>query len=999
MRIILLSLFTLFSLKQIAQDLSALEFRNVGPLKGGRVTAVAGTVAEPGTFYFGATGGGVWKTTDYGTSWENVSDGFFETPSIGAISVDQRDPNIVYVGTGSDGLRSNVIAGKGVYRSLDGGTTWKHIGLRNVGQIGAVEIHPDNYNIIYVAAIGNAFAPNPERGIYKTVNGGRTWEKVLYLSEQSGFADIELHPTNPEILYAAAWKAERKPWTIISGGDFSDGGIYKSIDGGESWEKASKGLPTGLIGKIDLAVTPADSKLVYALVEAPDDKGGLYKSADHGESYQQVSSHKGIRTRPFYYTNVEADPTDPEIVYALATGYYKSSDGGKNWQRMRSPHGDNHDIWIHPNNPDLFIQSNDGGANVTFNGGKTWSTQFNQPTSEIYQVEVDNQFPYWLYGGQQDNYSTISVPSNIPYGVQAAKVGYIVNTGGCETGPAVPHPENSDIVYSNCKGRFSVYDKSTGLEKSYYVGANYMYGHNPKDLEYRFQRVSPIHISPHDPGVIYHTSQFVHRTTDEGVTWETISPDLTAFEEDKQVISGSPITRDITGEEYYSTIYSIRESSVEKGIIWTGSNDGLVYLTRDNGENWTNVTPSGLPPGGRVDAVEPSPHDAAKAYVAVLRYQLGDTKPYIYRTENFGDSWNLISDGNGIPGDYPVRVVREDPQREGLLFAGTEYGLFFSMDDGSNWEKFQQNLPVTPVTDIKIHRNDLVLSTMGRGFWVLDNVSFLREYQSNSSEIQFYTPKRTLRYRNPGVYVRGDVPDYERHGVLFDYVLPDESSGLVQLNIMDAKGGLVNSYVNDTTLEEFTEKVTRDMSTNDFTFIVNKNLSAKKGMNRYRWDMTYFGPWNKNERFRYQNGPLVPPGKYTAQLIVGSDTLSRTFKLIMNPESEKSGTTLTDIREQVELNRKLVDLISEVRKKEKELEDRLTDLKEKNGDQEKIQVVENALSKLQSKDKIYPKPMLISQLVYLYRMTTGADQKPGKDAVERYQELAGEFEEIVASLQ
>ena len=481
---------------------------------------MAGTAAEPGTFYQGATGGGVWKTTDYGTTWQNVSDGFFDTPSIGAIAVDQKDPNVVYVGTGSDGLRSNVIAGKGMYKSVDAGKTWQFIGLKNAGQIGAVEIHPDNHNIVYVAAIGNAFAPNPERGIFKTTDGGKNWEKVLFVSDQVGFADFEFLPGNPEVVYAAAWKAVRKPWTIISGGSQEEGGIYKSVNAGSTWEKLSEGLPTGLIGKIDLAVCNTDSKVLYALVEAQEKKGGLYKSEDQGQTFKQMSDHSGIRARPFYYTNVDVDPLNSEIVYVMATGQYKSTNSGEKWSRMSVPHGDNHDMWINPTNPDLFIQSNDGGANVTFNGGKSWSTQLNQPTAELYQVEVDDQYPYWLYAGQQDNSSTIAVPSMAPTAIQVPATGWIINTGGCETGPAVPKPGNHYIVYANCKGRFDVYDKRTGLEKNYDVGAANMYGHNPKDLKYRFQRVSPIHVSPHNPDVVYHTSQFVHKTIDDGKTWE-----------------------------------------------------------------------------------------------------------------------------------------------------------------------------------------------------------------------------------------------------------------------------------------------------------------------------------------------------------------------------------------------------------------------------------------------------------------------------------------------
>ena len=471
-------LFFLFANLVVAQDFSALKYRTVGPGRGGRVTTVTGTPQIPGTFYLGGSGSGVWKSEDYGTSWFNVSDVFFATPSIGAIEVAVNDANIVYVGTGSDGLRSNVISGKGVYKSIDAGKTWDHIGLKNTGHIGAVEIDPTNHNVVWVAAIGNAFKANEERGIFKTIDGGQHWKKVLFLSEKIGFSDLELLPGNPNIAYAAAWKAERKPWTIISGGKNNEGGIYKTINGGKDWIKLENGLPKGLIGKIDLAVSLVDSSILYAVIEASGDEGGLYKSINQGKSFTQVSRNKGLVNRPFYYTNIELDPTNPDIVYSNANPIMKSVDGGKTWKRMSVPHGDNHDIWINPNNPELLIQGNDGGANVSHNGGKTWSTQFNQPTSELYQVEVDDQYPYWLYAGQQDNYTTIAVPSFPTSAIQNPN-GWIINTGGCETGPAVPKPGNHNIVYANCKGRFGVFNKLTGVEQGYYVGAANIYGHNP----------------------------------------------------------------------------------------------------------------------------------------------------------------------------------------------------------------------------------------------------------------------------------------------------------------------------------------------------------------------------------------------------------------------------------------------------------------------------------------------------------------------------------------
>lgn len=1002
----LLSLFLLIAAATHGQHFEGMKYRNVGPTRGGRVTAVAGTVAAPSTFYLGASGGGIWKTEDYGTSWNNVSDDYFSTPSIGDIAVAQNDANIIYVGTGSDGLRSNVIAGKGMYKSIDGGATWQHIGLDDTGHIGAVEINPENHNVVYVAAIGQAFNANEERGLYKTVDGGRNWEQVLYISDETGISDVEMLPGNPEIVFATAWKAERKPWTIISGGENEEGGLFKSVDGGASWDKITEGLPTGLIGKMDLALSPADSSIVYLLVEAPGDEAGLYKSIDQGQTFEQVSDHDGIITRPFYYANIDVDPQNPDIVYAMSTGNFISKDGGENWERLATPHGDNHDMWINPNDPDLYIQANDGGANVTHNGGQTWSTQFNQPTAELYQVEVDDQYPYWLYAGMQDNGTTIAVPSIAPYGVQHSNR-WIVDTGGCETGPAVPKPGDHNIVYADCKGRFGVFDKRLGTEKGYYVGAANMYGQNPRDLRYRFQRVSPIHVSPHDPGVVYHTSQYVHRTTDEGKTWETISPDLTAFEAEYQVISGSPITRDITGEEFYSTIYSIRESSVQAGVIWVGANDGPVHVTRDNGESWDDVTPRRLPPGGRVDAVEPSPHDAAKAYIAVLRYQFGDWKPYIYRTNDFGRSWDLLTDGNGIPEDYPTRVVREDPDKVGVLYAGTEYGIFVSLDDGDTWHDFQQNLPVTPVTDIKIVRGDLAISTMGRSFWVLDNITTLQQDAINSldSEPALFQPKTTIRYRRPRGMPNTEVPDYPQPAVVIDYYLPENFSERLVMEILDDAGNVVNRFTNadEDSDDGPGEQALTDMGTNQTIFLVDDSLSTDAGLNRFRWTMRHFGAWHSNGDRRYQNGPMVKPGTYTVRLSAGDSTMEHAFELQVDPRVLAGGTTLADISAQVDLQLEITELLSSARRLEDELDteqEELEELETENGlsaqQQARLENVNAVLSALQTAEGIYMEPMLTAQISYLYNMINAADQAPGQEAEMRFTELNQQFQALTA---
>lgn len=993
--IIILSLITFFAFFEInAQvDLSTFEYRSLGPTRGGRVTAVTGVASQPNVFYFGSTGGGVWKTTDYGTTWNNISDGYFETPSIGAIRVAQNDPNIIYVGTGTDGLRSNIITGKGVYKSVDAGESWKHVGLKKVGQIGAVEIHPTNHNIAFVAAIGQAFNDNPERGVFRTKDGGKTWKKVLFISDKTGFVDLEFMPSNPDIIYASAWHAQRKPWTIISGGE--ENGIYKSIDGGDTWTKLTNGLPSGIVGKIDLAVTPADSKVVYALIEAPDGKNGVYRSNDQGETWSHISDKFQLTQRAFYYVNIEVDPTDADIVYAPVQSNYKSTDGGKTWGFLRTPHGDNHDIWINPNNPKLQIQANDGGVNITHNGGKTWSTQLNQGTAELYQVEVDDQYPYWLYGGQQDNYTTISVPSLPPYAHQAGAMGLVVNTGGCETGPAVPKPGNPNIVYANCKGKFSVYNKTTGQEQHYYVGGQYIYGHNPKNLNFRFQRVAPIHVSPYDPNVIYHASQYLHKTTDEGKTWEIISPDLTAFEADKQMISGSPITRDVTGEEYYSTIYSIQESKVKQGVIWIGANDGPVHVTKDGGKNWSNVTPKSLPKGGRVDAVEPSPHDPATAYIAVLRYQLGDFKPYIYKTKNYGKSWKLLTNGNnGIPSDYPTRVVREDTKRKGLLYAGTEFGLYISFDDGKNWSKFQQNLPVTPITDIKVHREDLVLSTMGRGFWIVDNLTPLHQQydKQDTSKVTFFKPKNTIRYR----YGRG-FGDYPQPAVELDYFLPAASKTPLQLLIYDNQGKNIQTYISTKRAAQKENKPNEvaNMSTGELYYTYNPRLKNKKGLNRFRWDFRHRGAWAKSLGRRYKRGPHVAPDVYTAVLIAGKDTLKQPFTIQIDPKVLKSGITETDLQAQTDLNLKIVDLLSDANrlagKVQKELK-KLKATKKASINTDRKTLLEKTEKALVRAKGHYTKPMLISQIQYLYGMLNRGDQRPGKDAYERYEVLKKEFD-------
>lgn len=987
----LLLLFIIGELSLTAQSvdtdlLKKINFRDVGPTRGGRVTSVAGVAQKTGTYYMGATGGGVWKTEDYGHNWENISDGYFASPSIGAIRVAPSDPNTIYVGTGSDGLRSNVISGKGIYRTGDAGKTWQLIGLENTGHIGAVEVHPEKPELVYVAAIGNGFVPNPERGIYRSKDGGDHWEQILFLSDTIGFADLELAPDDPNTIYAAAWRGERKPWTIISGG--KKGGIYKSTDGGDSWEQVMKAdiMPSGLIGKIDLAVSPDDPDRVYALVEAPQDEGGLYRSDDRGESWELVSAYSPLLDRPFYYCNVDANPLNADVVFVNSTQFWKSSNGGKKWSRLRTPHGDNHDMWIHPQDSMLWVQANDGGANVTLDGGNTWSTQNNQPTAELYQIEVDDRTPYWLYAGQQDN-STIAVPSMLPSRSPAGAMGFWEAVGGCETGPAVPKPGDPNIIYSNCKGRFSVYDRRTGQSRQYYVGAANMYGHNPKDLTYRFQRVSPIHVSPHNPDVVYHTSQFVHRTTDDGLTWETISPDLTAFEPDKQVISGSPITRDVTGEEFYSTIYAIRESSVKAGVIWVGANDGPVHVTQDNGKSWQNVTPPDLPGGGRVDCVEPSPHDAAKAYATILRYQLGDWKPYLYRTEDYGKSWKLLStERSGFPNDQPVRVVREDPAREGTLYAGTEYGLWISFDDGAHWQNFQQNVPVTPITDIKVFRDNLILSTMGRGFWIMDELPVLRQLPDldKSARVQVLPVDAVPMIRS---FPSRGVPEYPVSGVNFYYHLKEDVEEPIALDIINAEGKVIRSFTNRSKASKDKMPSEPDMATGFVQSGYSSDLSNKAGLHAFQWDFRHAGTWSQNGNSR-RGSPMVAPGQYRLRLQVGNQQIEEPFELQIDPRLSATGITVADLKAQEALALRVRNLMSRANQLDKAIE---AGLKKEEGNAS-LKALSMAMNTAEGR---YQQPQLLAQISYLSSMLGYADQRPGQDAYNRYDELRKWFEDLL----
>lgn len=713
-----------------------LTWRLVGPFRGGRVLAVTGVIGNPETYYFGGTGGGVWKSTDGGQSWHPTTDKVKDmSPSIGAIAVAPSDSNVIYAATGEACIRGDIIAGNGVYKSVDGGKTWHSSGLQDTLAIGRIAVHPKNPDIVFVAALGHPFGPNPDRGVFRSTDGGKTWTKVLFKDENTGGIDLALDPSNPNTIFAALWQARRSPWGLDSGGPGS--GLYRSTDGGNTWRRLSgHGLPEGTIGRIGVAVAYGNSNRIWALVEA--DKGGLFRSDDGGDSWTLVNAERQYRQRAFYYTHVFADPRLVDGVYILNTGMYRSNDGGKTFRQIRVPHGDNHGLWIDPNNPDRMIESNDGGANVSTNGGASWTTQGNQPTAEFYHVVTDNRFPYYLYGAQQDN-STVAIASASDHGSIDRPDWYPV--GGGESGYIAPDPHDPETVYAGSYGgEITRYDHRTGEEQNVTPWPLNPIGSGAVDQKYRFQWTEPIVFSPNDPNTLYFAAQVLFKTTDRGMSWQVISPDLTRNDKSKQQSAGGPITKDNTGVEVYDTIFSVVESPLQKDLIWTGSDDGQVHITTDGGKNWSDVTPKKMPEWGTVSMIEASPHNAGTAYVAVQRHKMDDFTPYAFKTSDFGKTWTSIT--NGIPAGTYVHAIREDRKRAGLLYAGTEKGIYVSFDDGANWQSLQLNLPVSPVYDLYLHDKDLMVATHGRAFWVLDDISPLQQYnpQVANEDVHLYAP-------------------------------------------------------------------------------------------------------------------------------------------------------------------------------------------------------------------------------------------------------------------
>lgn len=979
-----------------------LRYRMAGPYRGGRSTAAAGFLNDPDRWIMGVTGGGVWESADNGVSWKNISDGWFGG-SIGAVAVAPSDPNVIYVGQGSMDIRGNTSTGRGAWKSVDGGRAWAFIGLPEAGQIGRIEVHPKDHDLVYVAALGHPFGKNPERGVFRSRDGGATWEHVLALNDSTGASDLTLDSTNPRVLYAGMWRGERKPWALISGAE--EGGVYKSADGGDTWTKLQGGLPEGIVGKVGVSASPADPDRVWAIVEAEPD-GGVYRSDDAGKTWIRTNSENRLRQRAWYYTHVQADPVDPNTVYALNTGLYRSVDGGTTFEAIAVPHGDVHDLWIHPSDPARMVVANDGGAQVTVNGGESWSTYFNQPTAELYDVIVDNGFPYRLYGAQQDN-TTISVPAwsdvNTLYPKQ-----HWQNVGGCETGPVALDPDRPHVVYAGCYGGvMDRYDLSTGQRRNIMLYPQLQLGMAAKDLRHRFQWVSPMLVSAHDHRTLYHGSQYVNRSRDEGATWETISPDLTTNNPEHQEQSGGPINADVTGVEIFNVVFSIAESAFAPDEIWAGSDDGRIHVTRDGGVEWTEVTPAEMPPLGTVDEIELSAHRPGRAYVAVQRYRMDDFRPYVFRTDDYGASWTLAT--NGIPDDHPVRTVREDPVRDGLLFAGTEFGVFASFDAGDSWQSFQRNLPVTPITGMRVAHDDLIVSTQGRSFWVLDDISPLREIEEAvAARTHLFTPKDVHRLTNVGPAGLSELnPAPRPAGAQIHYYVADEPEEEVRLDVVDAQGEVVRTFTSDSTIAE-AEGV--------------EHIDKEAGLNRVAWAFSYPGPELPEGavQWGYAGGVVAPPGLYTARLTVGEATAERTFRLLPDPrvpdvsadsyreqfrvavQARDSINSITAAVEALAAVREQVEGVME-RARTAELDGELQALADTVADKSTAVTEELMQTKNQSpQDPIRFEPRLDNQWLELYGRITGADGyisggadgAPHQGTMERFQDLLEEWEDV-----
>ena len=981
----------------------SLEWKFAGPYRGGRSTAVSGVISKPYTFYMGTTGGGVWKTTDAGNNWKNISDGQITVGSIGAISVSESDENVVYVGTGSADPRGNISIGNGIYKSVDSGENWEFIGLPKAGLIGKIEIHPRNSDIVYVAALGNIFGPNAERGVYKTIDGGKNWEKVYFISNKTGARDVEINPDNENEILASFWTVQRKPWTLVDGSD--EGGVFMSKDAGKSWKKLTEGLPKGLTGKIQVEYSPANSSRLWAMIQAQkEEEGGLYRSDDGGKTWSRINRDHKLRQRGWYYSHINADPVNENIIYASNTGFYKSVDGGKTFdERLYTQHGDNHGVWINPNDNKIMINCNDGGANVSLNGGETWSTQLNQPTPEFYRLTVDNQFPFRMYAGQQDN-STISVPSR---GLPAlTPFQNWFNAGGTECSDIAVHPTDPNIIYSTgYSGEFTYKNLATGEEYQRTPYVHLTEGTRQDDLKYRFQWNYPVFVSKYNPDNVYVGSNVVHVTSDKAVNWDIISPDLTRQllneDEEKADIPGGPIQNDATGVEVYSSIFALEESPHNEGEIWVGSDDGLIHITRDGGKSWVNITPEKIIPyQGTINKIELSSHEPGRAIVAVYNYRNNDFNPYIIVTNDYGESWKIISKNNGIPSDHFVRAVAEDPERKGLLYAGTEFGAYVSFNDGKSWNSLQMNLPHVPITDMEVTQNDLAISTQGRGFWILDKINVLQDIHLIDDKPLLFTPEPALRTnlgggrRSGGIRFENDISFY----------LPrDYNVDEIELFIKDPSGNIVVNFQERT------------------SYLFDVDYDEEKvyaGTHTIYWDLEHEEPKIQKDFISMYysasrgNGPLAVPGTYTVELNVQGEVYSKPLEVRMDPRWKISAQ---DLEMQFNVSSEVVGLINESQEKLSEMRGivsqitkfiSLTEGKDYHSEVkdlgnsiiESIKNVENNLyqDKIEtSQDEInYPRKWT-NHITHLYDRLTTDDQAPNDGMLDRVQELKSDYEKYI----
>ncbi len=1005
--------------------LSAMEWRLVGPHRGGRVVAVAGHPTELATFYFGACAGGVWKTTDGGAYWENISDGFFATSAVGALAVSPSDPNVLYAGMGETAIRGNVSHGDGVYKSTDGGQTWTNVGLADTHAIARVRIHPTNPDLVYVAALGHVWGPNAARGVYRSKDGGKNWEQILFRSEQAGAIDLSLDPRNPRILYATIWEAQRYPYKLNSGGPGS--GIFKSTDGGDSWTEITRnpGLPAGMLGKIGIAASAAQSGRVYAIVEAED--GALFRSDDGGATWQRMSEQNDLRWRAWYYQHIYADPQDADVVWILNGKCWKSIDGGRNFSAVPTPHGDNHDLWIDPNNTQRMIEGNDGGANVTFNGGLSWSSIFNQPTAQFYHVTTDDQVPYRLYGSQQDN-TALTVPSASATGAITAADWY--QPGGGESGYITVKPTDSNIVVGGAigsgagNGRLIRYDHRTKEQRIITPWPELTgMGYGSKDLRYRFQWTFPIQYSPHDPDTLYVTSNHVHRSTDEGMSWEVISPDLTRNDPATQEPSGGPITKDNTGAEVYGTIFAFVESPHQQGLFWAGSDDGLIHISKDNGASWQNVTPSDLPGHALISIIEVSPHAAGTAYVAATCYKSDDFRPYLYKTTDFGQTWTKIT--TGIPENVFTRTIREDPSRTGLLYCGTETGLYVSLDDGENWEAWQLNLPVTPLHDLQVKGTDLIAATHGRSFWILDDLTPLHQLtdEIRQQDAHLFKPRPANRFKVYGRYGENASPykSYGRvGGMMMTHYTRKRKTGENDYEFLDAgknpPDGAIIYYYLKTKPEGELKLSFLDSNGSE---IIGFNSDAKEGqhptvdagLNRFVWNMRYpsshavpGSPVSPDQLA----GPVAVPGRYQVKLAVGGQTLTQPLEIVRDPRVSGSPS---DLQAQFDLLLKVRDMLSETH----DAVNRLRDLREQvegwskrvEDDEvkqaataivDKLNAVELELIQPKSGSPLQPPAGLNEKLAALAGMVSNADMRPTAQSTAVFEKLAGQADGSIEKL-